>query len=100
MFDFSQIEGLEWDDGNSRKSLDKHAVSQRDAEEVFQDARLLVLQDDRRSQSEARFHAYGLTTVGRRLCVTFTLRQNATMVRVISARAMSRRERARYEEEA
>ena len=35
MIDLEQIVGFEWDDGNSRKSADKHAVSQAEAEGVF-----------------------------------------------------------------
>jgi len=100
MPDFSKIEGFDWDDGNSRKSLDKHSVSQREAEEVFQDSRLLVLEDDIHSQSEPRFQAYGAAASGRKLCVAFTLRKGETLIRVVSARTMSRKERARYEEEA
>ena len=100
MPDFSKIEGFDWDEGNSRKSLDKHSVNQREAEEVFQDARLLILDDDKHSQREPRFQAYGVTADGRKLCVAFTLRKSETLIRVVSARDMSRRERARYEEEA
>ncbi|MXY84646.1 MAG: BrnT family toxin, partial [Gemmatimonadetes bacterium] len=45
------------------------------------------------------FHALGVTQVGRRLHVTFTLREANTLIRVISARSMSRKERTRYEQE-
>jgi uncharacterized DUF497 family protein len=100
MPDFSKIGGFDWDDGNSRKSIDKHAVNQREAEEIFQDSRLLILDDDKHSQREPRFQAYGVTADGRKLCVVFTLRKSGTLIRVVSARDMSRRERARYEEEA
>jgi uncharacterized protein len=100
MLDLSQIIGFDWDDGNSRKRADKHDVSQREAEQVFLDARLLVLIDEEHSAEEKRYHAYGSTATGRRLQISFTLRQNATLVRVISVRSMSRKERSRYEEEA
>jgi uncharacterized DUF497 family protein len=100
MFDFSRIEGFDWDDGNSRKIAEKHGVSQQEAEEIFRDPRMLVLKDEKHSQTEERFHAYGSTVRGRTLALSFTLRSNGTLIRVISARAMSRRERARYEEEA
>ena len=90
---------FDWDEGNSRKSLEKHDVSQQEAEQVFVDPRVLVLVDDKHSGEEPRLHAYGRTTAGRRLQVSFTLRQNETLIRVISARNMSRKERARYEEE-
>jgi uncharacterized DUF497 family protein len=58
---------------------------------------LLILEDDRHSFAEARFHALGHTDEDRRLQITFTLRREATLIRVISARAMSARERLAYE---
>ena len=64
------------------------------AEQVFQDQQLLVDDDVAHSQSERRFHALGVTASGRRLHVTFTLRAEGTLIRVISARDMHRKERA------
>ena len=98
MLDFGQL-GFDWDDGNSSKSLDKHGVSQQEAEQVFVDPRVLVLVDEKHSGKEQRFHAYGMTPLGRWLQVSFTLRQNEMLIRVISSRNMSRKERARYEQE-
>jgi uncharacterized protein len=99
MLDLSQITGFDWDDGNSRKSAYKHDVSQLEAEQIFLDPHLLVLIDAKHSGEEPRYHAYGITVTGRRLQVSFTLRRNDTLIRVISTRAMSRKERLRYEEE-
>ena len=99
MFDLSQILGFDWDVGNAQKSTDKHDVSQKEAEEIFLDPRLLVFVDEKHSEDETRDHAYGRTTAGRLLQASFTTRQNATLARVISARPMSRRERRRYDEE-
>ncbi len=100
MIDLTLIVGFDWDAGNERKSIDKHSVSQQEAEQVFQDASVLILVDQLHSQEEERFQAYGSTLDGRRLHVSFTMRHNRTVIRVISARDMSRKERARYEEEA
>jgi len=100
MLDFTLIVGFEWDDGNSRKSLDKHGVEQPEAEQVFLDPRLLVLDDDQHSGAEERFHAYGQAATGRLLLLSFTLRHNGTVLRIISARDMSRRERNRYAQQA
>jgi hypothetical protein len=100
MLDLDQIAGFDWDDGNSRKSLEKHDVSQLEAEQVFLDPKLLVLIDAKHSDAETRYHAFGQTAAGRLLQVSFTMRRNATLVRVISIRSMSRRERSRYEQEA
>lgn len=99
MLDAGRIEGFDWDDGNRRKSLDRHGVDQNEAEQVFADPRLLVMHDDRHSGDEQRFHAYGRTTAGRRLQVAFTLRRNGMLIRVVSSRDMSRKERARYDQE-
>ena len=99
MIDWARIEGFDWDEGNSRKSADKHAVSQAEAEQIFFQDPLLVLEDPRHSGREERFHALGRTGPGRLLHVTFTLRRGNTLIRIISARPMQRKERFRYEQE-
>ena len=98
MTDFDQLTGLEWDDGNSRKSADKHDVSQADAESVFFNDPLIVVEDAKHSEAEPRLNALGKTAQNRLLHITFTLRQNGTMVRVISARDMHRKEGKAYEQ--
>lgn len=99
MIEWSRIVGFDWDDGNSRKSAEKHAVTASEAEQLFFNSPLLVLDDSRHSEVESRFHALGHTDYGRRLHVTFTLRRQDTLIRVISARDMHRKERMRYERE-
>src|SRR6202035_1509037 len=47
--------------------------------------------DARHSETELRFHALGKTAQDRLRHITFTLGQNGTMIRVISARDMHRR---------
>lgn len=96
MGEFERVEGFEWDAGNSRKNAEKHEVTQAEAEQIFFDARLLVIADDRHSTREARYHALGCTAHGRHLHVTFTLRDGGRLIRVVSARPMSRKERSRY----
>ena len=100
MIDLTLIVGCDWDDGNAHKSIDKHSVSQPEAEQVFIDGKLFLSEDTRHSGSEARYHALGQTLDRRRLHVTFTLRRNESFIRVISARDMNRKERERYEEKA
>jgi len=100
MSDLSRIVGFDWDDGNSLKSAEKHAVSQAEAEQIFADERLLVADDLKHSQDEERYHALGKTIEGRLLHVTFTSRDDRTKIRVISARDANRRERRSYAQEA
>lgn len=99
MINLDRIEGFDWDAGNARKSVDKHGVDQAEAEQVFLNQPLLLLADPRHSRDEARFHALGHTDAGRRLHVTFTLRRQGTLIRVISARDMHPKERTRHEQE-
>jgi uncharacterized protein len=98
MIDLDRIAGFDWDDGNRRKSADKHDVSQADAESVFFNDPLIVVGDAKHSATEQRSNALGKTAQNRLLHITFTLRQNGTMVRVISARDMHRKERKVYEQ--
>ena len=97
MIELNQITGFNWDDGNARKN-EKHGVSAAEAEQVFFNAPLLVLEDGAHSQQEVRLHALGKTDDGRALHITFTLRQSGLLIRVISARDMHRKERAIYEQ--
>lgn len=97
MIDLAGITGFDWDEGNSRKN-EKHGVSMAEAEQVFFNAPLLLLADDRHSKQEARHHALGNTDEGRLLHITFTLRRSASLIRVISARDMHRKERTIYEQ--
>jgi uncharacterized DUF497 family protein len=98
MIDWGQIEGFDWDAGNDRKSAEKHGVGQADAEQVFFNEPLIVAVDERHSVEEPRFHALGHNEAGRLLHITFTLRNDARLIRIISARDMHRRERAIYEQ--
>ena len=99
MIDPARIEGFDWDAGNSRESADRHGVAQAEAEQAFFNEPLLVLRDDRHSVDEPRYHALGQTDDGRLLHITFTLRGDGRLIRVISARDMHRKERARYEQD-
>ena len=100
MIDLSRIEGFDWDDGNGRKSLDRHGVDQGEAEQVFVDPRLVVLADEKNGVSENRFHALGVASTGRRLFISFTLRGTGAKIRVISARDMNGKEKVLHEQKA
>ena len=96
MIDLALIEGFDWDDGNERKSAEKHGVSRAEAEQIFLNEPLLIDADVKHSAEERRFQALGRTDEGRRLHVTFTLRGEGKLIRVVSARDMNRKERGFY----
>ena len=94
--EFEKLTGFEWDQGNVDKNLIKHNVENWECEQVFFNDPLVVIDDLKHSVAEKRFTAFGRTDVGRLLIVIFTIRSK--LIRVISAREMSRRERNFYEE--
>jgi len=100
MVDWARVVGFDWDAGNERKNVDKHGVTRAEAEQVFFNEPLLVLENDRHSVHEPRFHSLGRSNEMRRLHITFALRRENTLIRVISARDMSVKERAVYDESA
>lgn len=98
MMNWVNITGFDWDAGNARKSAEKHGVTKAEAEQVFFNQPLLVLSDEKHSNEEQRYHALGKTDGGRSLHISFTLRSHNTLIRVISARDMHRKEKLIYEQ--
>lgn len=86
--------GFNWDEANADKVLRRHGVSTEECEEAFANAPLVVSDDARHSDRERRHCAMGHTDAGRVLFLVFTIRNN--LIRVISARSASRKERKEY----
>jgi len=96
MYDFTSIEGFEWDEGNRDKNWITHRVGWTEAEEAFFGSPIIVFPDPKHSLAENRMVLLGRTLADRRLVVVFTVRHNR--IRVISARDMSKNERRTYDE--
>lgn len=92
----SKCTGFEWDEGNLQKNWEVHRVSASECEQVFFNYPLTVASDVKHSEKESRYYALGQTDKGRLIYLVFTIRNN--LVRVISARDMSRKERKEYEQ--
>ena len=95
MTSLGQWSGFDWDTGNRGKNA-KHHVSDDECEEVFFNLPLLLGPDEAHSNHEDRYHVLGQTNVERRFFIAFTKR--GTLIRVISARDMTRKERRAYNE--
>ena len=91
---FPHVTGFEWDDGNSDKNWLRHRVTRAEAEQLFLNRPLLVAHSPGRTRIEARYFALGRTDLDRHLAIVFAVR--GALLRVISARPMSRRERRSY----
>lgn len=87
----AECEGFQWDADNSAKIWDRHQVVPSECEELFFNRPLIVGNDEQHSAGEERFYALGQTESCRQLFVVFTIR--GRLIRVISARDMSRKER-------
>lgn len=84
-------EGFEWDEGNLLKNWEKHGVSASECEQAFFNSPMIAGLDEQHSDREPRYYSLGITDTGRRLFMSFTVRNK--LIRVISARDMSRKER-------
>jgi hypothetical protein len=91
----TQCTGFDWDDANAPRIWQKHRVSPMECEQVFFNLPLVAGEDDKHSQDEPRWFVLGRTDAGRHLFVVVTLR--GSLIRVISARDMSRKERQAWE---
>ncbi len=92
----SNCTGFDWDDGNISKNWLKHQVSHTECEQVFFNAPLIVEEDSKHSQTEDRWFLLGRTDNQRLLFIVFTIRD--TLIRIISARDMNKKERNIYHE--
>ena len=88
--------GFDWDEGNAPKVAERHGVEPGECEQVFFREPFLVNDDETHSSEEPRWQALGGTSAGRQLFLVFTVR--GSLIRVIAARDMNRRERKRYAE--
>ena len=93
----SQLKPLsfDWDEHNQDKNWHKHQVKFRECEQIFSNKQLKIFIDIKHSQIEPRFTALGKTNRGRKLIITFTIRNKK--IRIISARNQSHQERKLYE---
>jgi uncharacterized DUF497 family protein len=87
---------VEWDPTKAAANLLEHGVSFEEAATVFRDPLAKIHDDPDHSASERRDIVVGHSLQGRMLLVSFTDR--GSNIRLISARAVTRRERRDYEE--
>jgi len=87
---------FEWDPVKAAANRTKHGVSFEEAATAFQDPLARIHADPDHSVSEHREILVGHSARGRLILVAFTDRRGR--LRLISARAVTRRERRDYEE--
>lgn len=87
---------VEWDPYKAKWNLAKHKVSFKEAATALLDPLARTSPNPDHSSEEYRFITFGASAKQRLLVVSFTWRGD--LIRIISARLATRRERAVYEE--
>jgi hypothetical protein len=95
LIDHTGMKDEEKDKGNLLKNWEEHGVTGSECEQIFFNNPQIVAPDLKHSGKEDRYFVLGQTDTGRLLYVVFMIRK--TLVRIISARDMSRKERKVYE---
>ncbi len=91
------IEGFQWDKGNIEKNRLTHKVLNSEYEQIFFNKPLIIAVDLKHLQKEKRWYVLGHTDLNRKLFIVFTIRNK--LIRIISARDMTKKERKIYNEE-
>ncbi len=85
-----------WDPAKARTNIRDHGVSFAEAQTVFLDDRARLIDDPEHSHDEARFLLLGLSVRLRVLVVVHAYREATGVIRLISARRATPRERQQY----
>jgi len=86
---------FQWDPNKAKSNYKKHGVRFADAVGVFEDENAITISDEH--EREDRFVTIGMDFLSRILVVVYTFRD--IVIRIISARKATARERKMYEEQ-
>ena len=87
---------LTWDEAKNRLNKKKHGVSFEEAKGVFLDEHARLIGDPDHSDSEDRFVLLGMSAQLNLLVVVHVYRESNELIRIISARKATTKERKFY----
>ena len=87
---------FEWNSAKATANVKKHGISFEEAQTVFYDEFAVQFFDEENSDDEARFLLLGLSTQAKLLIVCHCERDSGNVIRIISARKATKREKAFY----
>ncbi|MGD9841888.1 MAG: BrnT family toxin [Steroidobacteraceae bacterium] len=93
---------FEWDDAKAASNMQKHGVDFVEAMSVFTDPLSMTIYDDEHSEDEDRWVSLGRSINSQLLVVIHTFVTTgapSALIRIISARLATRREREQYEQQ-
>lgn len=89
---------FEWDETKNEKNQKKHGVAFEDAKTVFYDDHAILFDDPEHSVDEERFLIIGLAENNGICIISHCYRESADIIRIISARRATKKEKATYQE--
>lgn len=87
---------FEWSEAKDRANRKKHGVSFEEAKSVFFDEYAVQFYDEKHSSEEDRFIMLGMSNLSRVLVVCHCERAGSEVLRIISARKATKKERGFY----
>ncbi len=87
---------FEWDQQKAQSNLVKHGIPFEEAQTVFDDPLYVDFYDPDHSESENRYIIIGASLMNRVLLVSYT--ERGDIIRIISARQVTRQEFKTYQE--
>lgn len=87
---------FEWDERKAASNVEKHGVSFEAAADAFSDPYARIIDDPDHSDDEERFILIGMSLSSGVLTVSHCVREQGSVIRIISARRSTRREESQY----
>lgn len=87
---------FEWDESKAESNERKHGVSFDEAQTVFYDDNARLRYDSEHSEDEERYILLGMSSSLNLLVVCHIYRENIELIRIISVRKATKRERQQY----
>lgn len=88
----------EWDEVKAQLNIAKHGVSFEEAVSVFGDEYGIVVFDEEHSSDEERFYLIGMS-VKERILIVVHCQRDSDVMRIISARKATKKEKQQYREQ-
>lgn len=89
---------FKWDDDKAKINLEKHRVSFEEAITVFYDPLAKITHDPDHSKNEERYILVGHSQKSQLLFVVHAYKDSSEIIRIISARKATKKERKDFEE--
>ena len=88
---------FEWDENKNQINIKKHGIDFEEAKSVFYDDDALLFDDPKHSTEEERFLILGISKHENLCIVSHCCRSNDDIIRIISARKATKKERRTYQ---